>query len=144
MAGAIRLRSFRGEASRVPPIMPTIMPPIMGSSRSPLPMAFTPRTSWKYSGIAKKMPNIANDTSVAKIVPQVKLADRNSRSSISGRIARDAPPSRVPRDPPAPAWTRRVSLRSHATKTASTATPAAMVPSAVASVQPSRPAWMNP
>ena len=77
---------LRGEASRVLPIMPITMPPIIGSSRSPLPSAFTPRTSWKYCGIAKKMPNIANETSVDKMVPQVKPADRNSRSSISGRI----------------------------------------------------------
>ena len=76
------------------------MPPIIGSSRSPLPIAFTPRTSWKYSGIAKKMPNIANETSVASTVPQVKPADRNNRSSISGRIA---PPRGDPASAPAPA-----------------------------------------
>ena len=69
----------------MPPIMPITMPPIIGSSRSPLPIAFTPRTSWKYCGIAKKRPNIANETSVASTVPQVKPADRNNRSSISGR-----------------------------------------------------------
>src|SRR6202041_289636 len=47
-----------------------------GQQPQPLPMALTPRTSWKYSGIAKKMPNIANETSVAKMVPQVNPADR--------------------------------------------------------------------
>ncbi len=79
-------------ASTVLPIMPITMPPIIGSSRSPLPIAFTPRTSWKYCGIAKKMPNIANETSVDKMVPQVKPADRNNRSSISGRIFARRPP----------------------------------------------------
>ena len=133
--------ALRGEASRVPPIMPMIMPPIIGSSRSPLPIAFTPRTSWKYSGIAKKMPNIANETSVDKIVPQVKPADRNNRSSISGRTLTRRPPRRFP---PSSLWLRLVSQRSQATRRASTATPAAMVPSAAASVQPSWPALMNP
>ena len=130
---------LRGEASRVPPIMPMTMPPIIGSSRSPLPSAFTPRTSWKYSGVAKKMPNIANETSVDKMVPQVKPADRNNRSSISGRTVTRRPPRRSPAS-----RLRPVSQRSQATKTASTATPAAMVPSAAASVQPSWPALMNP
>ncbi len=65
----------RGEASRVLPIMPITMPPIIGSSRSPLPIASAPRTSWKYCGIAKKMPNIANEISVDSVVPQVKPAD---------------------------------------------------------------------
>ena len=91
-------------------------------------MAFAPCTSWKYCGIAKKMPNIANETSVASVVPQVKLADRNSRSSISGRMPRP----------------RRVSRRSQATKMASIAAPAAMVASAPVSVQPSWPASMKP
>ncbi len=129
---------LRGEASRVPPIIPMTMPPIIGSSRSPLPMASTPRTSWKYCGIAKKMPNIANDTIVDKMVPQVKLAERNSPSSISGRTRRTPPPCR------GPAWPRRVSRRSQATKTASTTAPAAMVASAAAFDQPSWPALMNP
>ncbi len=119
---------WRGEAIRVPPIMPMTMPPIMGSSRSPLPRAFTPRTSWKYCGIANKMPNIANDTRVASAVPQVNPAMRNSRSSTSGRTR--------------PA--RRVIRRSQATKTASTTTPAAMVASAATFVQPFWPALMNP
>ena len=110
------------------PIIPTTRPPISGSSRSPLPRAFAPCTSWKYCGIAKKMPNIANETSVASVVPQVKPADRNSPSSISGRT-----------DPARP-----VSRRSQATKTASTATPAAMVVSGAVSVQPSWPASMKP
>ena len=63
---AVPSAACRGEASRVLPIMPITMPPIIGSSRSPLPIAFAPRTSWKYCGIAKKMPNIANETSVAR------------------------------------------------------------------------------
>ena len=109
--------------------MPMTMPPTSGSSRSPLPRAFTPRTSWKYCGIAKKMPNIANETSVASVVPQVNPADRNSPSSISGRT------------PSAP---RAVSQRSQATNTPSTAAPATMAASAAASVQPSCPAWMKP
>ena len=135
---AVPSAACRGEASRVLPIMPITMPPIIGSSRSPLPIASVPRTSWKYCGIAKKMPNIANETSVDKMVPQVKPADRNNRSSISGRIA---PPRS---GPPEPARLRPVSQRSQATSTASTAAPAAMVPSATASVQPSWPALMNP
>ena len=110
------------------PIIPTTRPPIRGSSRSPLPIAFAPCTSWKYCGIAKKMPNIANETSVASVVPQVNRADRNSPSSISGRT-----------DP-----ARRVSQRSQATKTVSTTTPAAMVVSAALSVQPFWPASMKP
>ena len=114
------------------PIIPTTRPPISGSSRSPLPRAFAPCTSWKYCGIAKKMPNIANETSVASVVPQVKPADRNSRSSISGRTRR-------------PAVCRAASSRrSQATKMASIATPAAMVASGAVSVQPSWPASMKP
>ena len=110
---AVPSAACRGEASRVLPIMPITMPPIIGSSRSPLPIASTPRTSWKYCGIAKKMPNIANETSVDRMVPQVKPADRNNRSSTSGRIR--------PRgsDPPDPARSRPVSQRSQATNTAS-------------------------
>ena len=81
----------RGLCRRVPPIMPTSMPPISGSIRSPLPKASVPRTSWKYCGIANMMPNIANDTSVARMVPQVNPADRNSASSISGRTAPASP-----------------------------------------------------
>ena len=122
----------------MPPIMPITMPPIIGSSRSPLPIAFTPRTSWKYCGIAKKMPNSANETSVDSTVPQVKPADRNNRSSISGRTL---PPRRFPASS---VQLRPVSQRSQATRTASTVAPATMVPSAVASVQPSWPALMNP
>ena len=80
-----------GAASRVLLIIPTTRPPIRGSSRSPLPIAFAPCTSWKYCGIAKKMPNIANETSVASVVPQVNPADRNSPSSISGRTDSGAP-----------------------------------------------------
>ena len=118
--------------------MPITMPPIIGSSRSPLPIASAPRTSWKYCGITKKMPNIANETSVARVVPQVNPADRNSRSSISGRTL---PPRRSSLSAAGP---RPVSQRSQPTSAASTATPAAMVPSAVASVQPSCPALMNP
>ena len=76
--------ALRGVASRVPPIMPTTMPPIIGSSRTPAPSASRPRTSWKYCGIAKKIPNIANETSVARIVPQVKPADRNTPARSAG------------------------------------------------------------
>ena len=101
--------------------MPTTSPPIIGSSRSPLPMALAPCTSWKYCGMAKKMPNIANETSVASTVPQVNPADRNSPSSISGRT------------PPA----RPVSQRSQATNTPRTTSPAPMAASAPLSVQPS-------
>src|SRR5205823_1788544 len=79
---AVPPAACRGEASRVLPIMPITMPPIIGSSRSPLPIAFTPRTSWKYWGIAKKMPNIANETSVASMVPQVKPADQIGRAHV--------------------------------------------------------------
>ena len=87
------------------------------------------------------MPNSANETIVDKMVPQVKPADRNNRSSISGRTL-TRPPAR--RFPASSARLRPVSQRSQATKTASTAAPAAMVPSAAASVQPSWPALMNP
>ena len=119
------------------PIMPITMPPIIGSSRSPLPIAFTPRTSWKYCGIAKKMPNIANETSVDKMVPQVKPG-RPEQPELDQRTTIRAPAGG------SVLAGRPVSQRSHATKTASTATPAAMVPSAVPSVQPSWPALMNP
>ena len=124
----------RGLCSRVPPIMPASIPPTSGSIRSPLPSALSPRTSWKYCGMTNKMPNIANDTSVARIVPQVNPADRKSPSSISGRTARagsGAPASVASRSP------RRVSMRSHATNPASSTTPAAMVAIAGASLQPS-------
>ena len=71
------------------------------------------------------MPNIANDTNVVRIVPQVKAAERNSSS-----------------------WTRaipcRLARRSQATNTASTTTPARMVASAAGLPQPSAPALMQP
>ena len=69
--------------------------------------------------MANMMPNIANDTSVASIVPQVNPAERNSGSSTSGR------------SPPAP-----VSTRSQAAKPASRAAPVIMVAIAAG---PSRP-----
>ena len=116
--------------------MPTSMPPIRGSVRSPLPSASVPRTSWKYCGIANRMPNIANDTSVARIVPQANPAERNSDSSISGR-------TRPTAEPPL-ASLRWVSRCSQATSPASTTAPAAIVASAVGSVQPSWPARMTP
>ena len=103
-----------------------------GQRASPLPSASVPRTSWKYCGIANKMPNIANDTSVARIVPQANPAERNSDSSISGR-------TRPTAEPPL-ASLRRVSRYSQATSPASTTAPAAIVASAVGSVQPSWPA----
>ena len=64
--------------------MPSTIPPIIGSSLSPLPNALTPLTSWKYCGMANRMPNSAKETMVVRIVPQVKEAERNSASSISG------------------------------------------------------------
>ncbi len=71
------------------------------------------------------MPNIANETNVVRIVPQVKAAERNSSS-----------------------WTRaipcRPARRSQATKTASTATPPRMVASATGLPQPFAPALMQP
>ena len=92
----------------------------------PLPSASAPRTSWKYCGSAKNMPNIANDTSVARIVPQRKPAERNSCRSASG-------------------WPPRLAIRrSTRGSKASTTTPAAMSATAVASDQPSWPALMKP
>ena len=71
------------------------------------------------------MPNIANDTNVVRIVPQVKAAERN-RSS----------------------WTRaipcRLARRSQATNTASIAAPPRMVASVAGSPQPFAPALMQP
>ena len=72
--------AFRGACSRVPPSMPSTIPPISGSIRSPLPKELKPSTSWKYCGMANRMPNIANDTNVVSRVPQVNAADRNSSS----------------------------------------------------------------
>ena len=106
--------------------MPTSMPPTSGSSRSPLPSASVPRTSWKYCGIANSRPNIANDTSVTKMVPQRKPGELNSPRSTSGT------------EP------RAVTRRSHRTNSARTATPATSVASATASLQPSWPALMSP
>ena len=105
--------------------MPTTIPPISGSMRSPLPKELKPSTSWKYCGMANRMPNIANDTNVVSRVPQVNAADRNSSSWISG-------------------WPRPVRWRSHATNRTSPAAPATIVATAVASPQPSWPALMNP
>ena len=116
----------RGLCRRLLPIMPITMPPIIGSRRSPLPSASSPRTSWKYSGIANRMPNSANEISVVRIVPQVKPAEENSDRSTSG-------------------WPRRrVTRRSQATNTASSTTPAAIVARLAASPQPFSPASMKP
>jgi hypothetical protein len=118
--------------------MPISMPPIRGSVRSPLPSALVPCTAWKYCGIANRMPNIANDTSVARIVPQANPRERNSVSSISGRT-RGRPPGWVP------SWLLvRVSRRSQPTRPTRSSTPAAIVASAATSVQPSWPALITP
>ena len=117
---------LRGLCRRLPPIMPITMPPIIGSRRRPLPSASSPRTSWKYSGIANRIPNSANEISVVRIVPQVKPAEENSDRSTSG-------------------WPRRlVTRRSQATNAASSTTPAAIVAMLVASPQPFWPAVMKP
>ena len=105
--------------------MPATIPPISGSSRSPLPNESWPSTSWKYCGMANRMPNIANDTNVVRMVPQVKPAERNRSSSMSG-------------------WPRSVMRRSQATNRASRPAPAATVASAAGLLQPSSPALMQP
>src|ERR1700733_8991777 len=73
----------RTDCSRVPTIIPTTMPSTIGSSRSPLPSELAPRTSWKYCGSAKNRPNIANDSSVTRIVPHRNPTDWNSARSTS-------------------------------------------------------------
>ena len=117
---------LRGLCRRLPPIMPITIPPIIGSRRRPLPSASSPRTSWKNSGIANRIPNSANEISVVRIVPQVKPAEENSDRSTSG-------------------WPRRLVMRrSQATNAASSTTPAAIVARLVASPQPFWPAVMKP
>ena len=105
--------------------MPATIPPISGSSRSPLPNESWPSTSWKYCGMANRMPNIANDTNVVRMVPQVNPAEWNRSSWMSG-------------------WPRPVTCRSHATKRTSRPAPAAIVASATGLLQPSSPALMQP
>src|ERR1700729_3819675 len=116
----------RTDCSRVPTIIPTTMPSTIGSSRSPPPSELAPRTSWKYCGSAKNRPNIANDSSVTKIVPQRNPTDWNSARSTS-----DCPP-------------RAVIRRSTSTNRASRTRPTAIVTSAVALPQPLSPALMHP
>ena len=118
--------ALRAVCSRVPASMPSTIPPISGSIRSPLPNESKPSTSWKYCGIANRMPNIANDTNVVSTVPQVNPAEQNSASWISGW-------------PP-----RRVIQRSQATNATSSTAPATIVTTAVVSPQPSWPALMKP
>ena len=78
--------ALRGEANRVLQIIPTTSPPIIGSSRSPLPMAFAPCTPGSTAASHRRCRTVANETSVASVVPQVKPADRNSRArSAAGR-----------------------------------------------------------
>ena len=105
--------------------MPTTIPTIRDSIRSPLPNESKPSTSWKYCGMANRMPNIANETKVVSAVPQVNPAERNSSSWTSGCL-------------------RPVIQRSQSTKPASTTAPASMVATAVASPQPSWPALIRP
>ena len=102
------------------------MPTTIGSSRSPLPSELAPRTSWKYCGSAKNRPNIANDSSVTRIVPHRNPTDWNSARSTS-----DCPP-------------RAVIRRSTSTNRASRMRPTAIVASAVALPQPFSPALMQP
>src|SRR6202167_725758 len=116
----------RTDCSRVPTTIPTTMPSTIGSSRRPLPSELAPRTSWKYCGSAKNRPNIANDRSVTRIVPQRNPTDWNSARSTS-----DCPP-------------RAVIRRSTSTNRASGTRPPAMVASAVALPQPFSPALMHP
>src|SRR6266511_4173761 len=112
---------------RPPTRAPTTSPPISGSSRRPVPSASAPLTAWKYCGIANSRPNSAKFITVARMVPQVKLAERNRPRSTSG----------------CPAG-RRVIQRCQSTKAPSTTTPAAMAPSEVELPQPFSPASMNP
>ncbi len=114
-------------ASRSASAAPTISPPINGSNRMPAPMASAPRTAWKYCGTVNSNPNIANDTTVARIVPQVKLADLNSDRSTSGWPAG-----------------RLMSQRSQPTNATSTSPPASIAVSAPASPQPCCPASIAP
>ncbi len=73
----------------------------------------------------KISPNMANDTTVAKIVPQVKLAEPNNDRSTSG-------------SPPRP------TRRSQATNATSATTPATITGSARALAQPCCPASISP
>src|SRR5262249_16737131 len=114
-----------GPPSRSPTTRPAITPPIIGNSRTPLASASSPRTSWKYRGIANSRPNSANDTRVVNIVPQVKLAERNSVRSTSG-------------------WPLRLTRRSQATNAASRTTPATIAAIAMGSPQPPWPALITP
>ena len=100
---------------------------ISGSSRRPLPIAFTPRIAWKNCGAANSRPNIAKMPNACRMVPQVNLADRNSPRSTSG-----SPPGRLAR------------RSSHPAKAARTATPPTIARIAVGEDQPYCPAAMNP
>ncbi len=105
---------------------PMTSPPTSGSSRMPESIALTPMTAWKYWGIVKTRPNRAKDTMVCRIVPQVKLAERNRLRSTSGW-----PPSVV-------------TLRSQHTKAASSTAPAMIQVIAAGSPQPFWPASITP
>ena len=100
----------------------TIMPPIIGRSRTPVPSGSEPPTSWKYCGMTNSSPNSAKFATVDSAVPIVKSRLENSARSTSG-------------------WAER---RSHATNAASRATPARIGASTLALVQPSCPASMRP
>ena len=105
---------------------PTMRPPISGRSRRPLPRASAPSTPWKYCGMEKISPNIANETAVARMVPQEKLGERNNSRSRS-------------------AWPcLRIVLRSQSTNTDSRMRPASSGSNAVTETQPFSPASMAP
>ena len=112
---------------RVARAAPSTRPPISGSSRRPLPIAFTPRMAWKSCGAANSRPNSAKTPNAARMVPQVNRADRNRLRSTSG-----CPPGRRDRRTSQPA------------KAARRAAPATIAMSAVAEVQPYCPAAMKP
>ena len=115
------------EVTRSAVTAPTISPPTAGRRRSPEPCGSTPRIAWKYWGSPNSTPNNPKTPSEVRSTPHVKLRERKSERSMSGS------PS---------GWA--VSRRSQSTNTASTASPAATGPMALALPQPSSPAFTTP
>lgn len=106
---------------------PTVSPAIMGSSRSPLPMASVPRMPWKYWGMVNSTPTMAMESVAMRTMPEVKPAEWNRSGGSSGR------PSG-----------RRARRRSESEKATSTASPASSGTRVQADPQPLSPASINP
>ena len=69
---------------------PTIIMPVIGSSRTPVAIGSRPCTFSMKKVMKNIAPNIANISVITSTVPADSATERNSRSGSSGSLARDS------------------------------------------------------